>query len=82
MENQLSIINYIIFSYSEDYFLSPNLDKETLNKLMALLGKTPEMIGFSPITTVQQLEEVRKIYTYDERFLVPNLLSDKFALIK
>lgn len=82
LENQLSIINYIIFSYSEDYFLSPNLDKETLNKLRALSGKTPEMMGFFPTTTVQQLEEVSKIYNYDECFLVPNLLSDKFALIK
>ncbi len=81
LENQLRIINYIIFSYSEDYFLSPNLDKETLNKLMPLSGRTPEIIGFST-TTVQRLEELRKIYNYDERFLVPNLLSDKFALIK
>ena len=82
LENQLSIINYIIFSYSEDYFLSPNIDKEILNKLIALSGKTPEMIGFYPTTTAQQLEGVRKIYDYDERFSVPNLLSDKFALIK
>ena len=82
LENQLSIINYIIFSYSEDYFLSPNLDKETLNKLIALSGKTPEMIGFYPTTTTQQLEGVRRIYNYEERISVPNLLSNKYALIK
>lgn len=82
LENQLSIINYIIFSYSEDYFLSPNLGKETLNKLMSLSGKTPEMIGFYPTTESQQLEGIRKIYDYDDRFSVPNLLLDKFALTK
>ena len=82
LENQLSIINYIIFSYSEDYFLSPNLDKETLNKLIALSGKTPEMIGFYPTTITQQLEGVRGIYNYEERISVPNLLSNKYALIK
>ena len=82
LENQLSIINYIIFSYSEDYFLSPNLDKETLNKLMALSGKTSEMIGFYPTTTAQQLEGITEIYDYNEWLSVPNLLSDKFALIK
>lgn len=82
LENQLSIINYIIFSYSEDYFLSPNLGKETLNKLMSLSGKTPEMIGFYLTTESQQLEGIKKIYDYDGRFSVPNLLLDKFALTK
>lgn len=82
LENQLSIINYIIFSYSEDYFLSPNLDKETLNKLMSLSGKTPEMIGFYPTTVFEQLEGIREIFDYSERFSVPNILSDKYALTK
>lgn len=82
LENQLSIINYIIFSYSEDYFLSPNLDKETLNKLMSLSGKTPEMIGSCPTTVFEQLEDIREIFDYSERFSVPNILSDKYALKK
>lgn len=82
LENKLSIINYIIFSYSEDYFLSPNLDKKVLNKLKALSGKTPEMLGFYPTTAVQKLQSIQKIYDYNEQLSVPNLLSDKYALRK
>lgn len=80
LDSQLSIINYIIFSYSEDYFLSPNLDKEVLEKLNLLSGKTPEMMGFYPTTTSQQLEGVQKIFDYSERLSTPTLLSPAFAL--
>lgn len=80
LENQLSVINYIIFSYSEDYFLSPILDKKVLDKLTLLSGKTPEMTGFYPTTTSQQIEGVRKIFDYSERFSTPTLLSHAFAL--
>ncbi len=82
LDDQLSIINYIIFSYSEDYFLSPSLGKETLNELISLSAKTSEMISFCPTTEYQQLDGIRKVYDYADRFSVPNLLLDKFALAK
>ncbi|SDX44278.1 hypothetical protein SAMN04488579_102174 [Eubacterium barkeri] len=71
LEDQLSVINYIVFSYSEDYFLSPTLDKKVLDKLTLLSGKTPEMAGFYPTTTSQQIEGVRKIFDYSKRFSTP-----------
>lgn len=80
LENQLSIINYIIFAYTEDYFLSPDLDEKVLNKLMPLSGKTSEMIGFYPTTIDQRIEGIRKIYDFDERFSTPNLLTQDFLL--
>lgn len=49
---------------------------------MSLSGKTPEMIGFYPTTIFEQLEGIRGNFDYSERFSVPNILSDKYALTK
>lgn len=87
LKDQLSVINYIIFSYSEEYFLSPTLDKDVLDKLKVLSGKTPEMISLHQTKVSQRVREIKKKmkeikneFDYSERNSVPILLSDEFAL--
>lgn len=80
LEDQLKVINYILFSYSEDYFLSANISKDILDELTVLSGKTPEMLTFSPTMLKNSIDEAKKIFDYSERFDIPNLLSNKFAL--
>lgn len=40
-EEELAIINYILFSYCEDYFISPKVEKDILEKLKRLMEKHP-----------------------------------------
>ena len=80
IEEKLEVINYILFSYCEDYFISPLIEKETLEKLKKLMGKTSTMLGYIPTTANECLEAIKKIYDFSERNEVPNLLSSKYAL--
>lgn len=79
LEDQLSIINYILFAYGEDYFLSPNLSKEVLDNLKKTSGKTTEFISLFP-NEKRQIEEVKKVYDYDDRLNTPNLLLERYAV--
>ncbi len=81
-EDQLKIINYIVFAYSEDYFLSPILPKEILAKLTTLAGKTTQFFSFLPATAGEFFDKVKKIYNFEEKDTVPNLLGEEFSLPK
>ena len=39
---QLSVLNYIVFAYCEDYFISPDISKDSLEKLIQVAGQTTE----------------------------------------
>ena len=77
---RLSIINYILFSYCEDYFLSPKLTDATLSKLKRMSGKTPDMIAVGRTTNFQQLEKAKEIFNYNERFSIPNVLDENYKV--
>lgn len=79
-EDQLSVINYILFSYTEDYFLSPNIPKNTLDELLPLSGKTPELISLTPPNLHEVFEVEKEIFNLGERCSVPNLLLSQFGI--
>lgn len=81
LEEQLSIINFILFSYTEDYFISPSIPKDIMEKLSDASGKTTNMLADTNTTKSQQLQEIIDNFNYNERNKIPNLLSEQFALI-
>lgn len=80
LNEQLSVINYILFSYSEDYFLSSNIPQNILKELVALSGKTPELLTLTPPSPERILEAAKEIFDFRDRQNIPNLLSSQFAL--
>lgn len=80
LDEQLSIINYILFSYTEDYFLSAKLPKNVLENLRALSGKTPEFSALAPQSSEIVLKNAKEIFDFSDRDSVPNMLSNQFAL--
>ena len=79
-DEQLNIINYILFAYCEDYFLSPCLSDSNLEQLIALTGKTPVAYASYPMTSIEQMSELKKTYDYNDRFNAINLLSEQYKI--
>lgn len=82
LDEQLNVINYILFSYSEDYFLSANISREIFDELVTLSGKTPELMTFTPPTPENALEAAKELFDFHDRSNIPNLFSKQFALNK
>lgn len=80
LDEQLNVINYILFSYSEDYFLSATLPQNVLVELVALSAKTPEFLALAPPSPEGILEAAKEIFNFRGRQNIPNLLSNQFAL--
>ena len=80
LEKQLSIINYILFAYTEDFFLSPDLKKETLEELNEVAGKSTEFFSFFQGGNQKKMEMVQEIYNYEEATQIPNLLLKKYKV--
>lgn len=82
LEEQLSLINYILFLYSEDYFLSTSIPQDVLNELVSLSSKTPELItfGLEPPSLEETIQAAKEIFKLQDRKSIPNLLSNQFAL--
>ena len=81
---QLGIINYILFSYTDDYFYYPNLSKRIINKLTNLASKTPAIKVSNSMTETEKKQKIlyyyKKLYNYKEYIKYPNLLSKEFAI--
>ncbi len=79
-ESKLSVINYIIFLYSEDYFLSKSLDESVAKdvNLIASAGKTPIAVMNSP--ELSALDLAVKEFSLTKHNSIPNLLSREFAI--
>lgn len=77
IKDQLGIINYIIFLYSENFFLSPKIDAEILNdeSFKAIVRCETDIITESPISK----NEMNK-YNLQNWNDIPNLLSKEFAI--
>nr|WP_317358038.1 hypothetical protein [uncultured Tyzzerella sp.] len=80
LDDKLSLINYIIFSYSEEYFISPEVNDEILKKLLPLAQKTSTGYSLEELTDNQKMEDLKRQFNFKERNNYPNLLSNKFAL--
>ena len=80
LDDQLSVINYILFSYTEDYFLSINIPQTALDEILPVSGKTPELMSFTPPDLQDTLEVAKEIFNLQMRHSIPNLLSEDFAI--
>ncbi len=80
LDDKLSIINYIVFLYSEDVFLSKEIPKDILeNENLISTAQTTLMavnFSFSKSTT----EAAKETYNLNNHKIIPNLLSEKNKL--
>ena len=65
---------------SNCYFLSSNIPQNILKELVALSGKTPELLTLTPPSPERILEAAKEIFDFRDRQNIPNLLSSQFAL--
>ena len=75
--DKLSLINYLIFLYTEDYFVSKSVNDEIINssELSELAGKTT--IAFIPSHDINPLEKTVTEFSLKNRIDIPNFLLRK-----
>lgn len=79
-ESQLGVINYLIFLYSEDYFMSKEVKNMIdLRKINDLANLTPMILSSSPIHDTRVLADRFSLANWNS---IPNLLSEKYQLKK
>lgn len=77
-DEQLGVINYLIFLYSEDYFLSRDIsEKVDLNQFKEVASKTPIVWNTSPVVKTASLKKEFSLKNWNS---IPNLLSEKYKL--
>lgn len=76
---KLNVINYIIVVYSEDYYFNPRIPSNVLVDLKQAAEKSTE--GYSSTNDKHDnLKEVIKQHSFQNRNFIPNLLSGKYKL--
>lgn len=80
LEEQLSAINYIIFSYSENVYISKNIDENVLTngKFIATCQKSSIATASHPFGNA--LNAAVAEFSLSKRNEIPNLLSEEFRL--
>ncbi len=78
LDDQLAAINYLIFSYSEDVFISKELNETVLldEALIAATRKTLEVLVEGKV----DMEVVKESYSFSKMYDLPNLLSEKYKV--
>lgn len=81
LEDQLSAINYIIFSYSENVYLSKNISEDVLSnaQFIATCQKDSTVAASHPLENI--IKVAIKEYSLKKRNEIPNLLSKEFCLM-
>ena len=80
LDEQLQIINYILFAYTEDYFLSNCISPDTIKQLEPVSRKSQEVRCYNGVTHDEIVEAAKERFDYDKRASIPNLLSKQFAV--
>lgn len=80
--DQLAAINYIIFSYTENVFMSPEIAQQvsTNPSFEKVCRKTTDFISNKFIEKKNVLPLLIKEFSLSQRNCIPNLLSPDFAL--
>lgn len=77
-DEQLGVINYIIFLYCEDYFLAKDISNSVdLSQLKEIAALTPVIWSTTPINHASQVSEK---YTLAKWSSIPNLLSERYKV--
>lgn len=80
LELRLSIINYIIFLYTEDYFISKSV-RDDIIKNESL--RNVSLQSFDALVTspdINPIEEAKKFFDLNNHDTIPNILSIEFAI--
>lgn len=80
LEEQLSTINYIIFSYSENVFISKSIDKNILTDKLFVATCQKSCIATSSYPFGNALNAAVAEFSLSKRNEIPNLLSKEFRL--
>ncbi len=81
LNDKLKIINYIVFAFTEDFFLSPKLEKNVLLEINKI-AKLTSFASFNPMQS--SLFELK--YSVDKKFdfknadEIPNILLEKYKV--
>ncbi|MDU6015691.1 MAG: hypothetical protein E6Y82_05830 [Clostridium perfringens] len=80
LEEKLSVINYMIFLYSEDIFLSKKLGEEVLkNENLIEVAQTTEF-AINDLLFDSGEETEKETYNLNKHTNIPNLLSEEYKL--
>lgn len=79
LNDQLAIINFLIFAYSEDYFLSPQLSKSILDSLRPVMQLNTELLSLVDSKN-KAMEYLKEQYSFKHSIDIPNLLSEKYQI--
>ena len=77
-DDKLSLINYIIFLYSEDVFLSKEIPENILKDKK--LVEVSQLSSIAFLNFSNSIDDVKKIYDLSKYREIPNLLSEKYKL--
>lgn len=81
LEKRLGIINYIIFLYTEEMFLSKEIDSDVLNnKNLQDISKQTTIAMTINADDKEAIEEAKKVYDLSNWHTIPNLLSAEYKL--
>lgn len=80
IEEKLSIINYIVFLYSEDMFLSKELPEDIFKNDSFINIARQTTIALLPTPYHNALEKAQQEYGLDKHHTIPNLLSNKYKI--
>ncbi len=77
-DEQLGVINYIVFLYCEDYFLAKDIsDRVDLAQYKEIAAITPTIWSSTPIVSASQISSQ---FTLSKWSSIPNLLSEKYKV--
>ena len=77
-ETQLGIINYMVFLYSEDYFLAGDISERLdLSALKETASITQNLVSLKPISNASAISEHYSLANWKS---IPNLLSEEFKI--
>ncbi len=79
-EDKLALVNYMIFLYSEDVFLSKNIPEYVLKNDKLIEVAQQSSMAFISTPLVDAIEESKKVYDLSKRNEIPNLLSEEYKL--
>ena len=83
-DEKLKIINYILFLYSDDIYISPNVDKKIFsNPLLKEVASINATYQYRPMQKPDQSEIIKlaaSVYNLSKAKDIPNLLSEKYKL--
>lgn len=80
-DTQLAIVNYIIFLYSEDFYMSPSISKKILEnkEFKRVVGQLTTAVSDSPIQT-PAIIAAKSTFDLNNWGSIPNLLDKAYEI--